>query len=298
MSAYLIPFVSVIVPVYNGEESLLKLIAALKSQTYPQDYFEVLVVDNHREPHLKNLPDWVHVYHEPRPGSYSARNKGIQHARGEILAFTDADCIPCLDWLKIGVQALKKHPHIGLVAGGIRMILSNPNNPPILEIYDTLISLTQKSFLEQKKFAATANSFTYRVLFEELGFFDSSRFSGADADWGYRVYKSGRGQIYCEEAYVEHPTRKTLKELLTRSLRVTAGSDKLQAEIDAGLRGFKKWKHHFLDRPKNLWKQLMEWLPPLSTYKILGVLILYFGIKILQVLEKLRVRLGGQAVRK
>ncbi len=57
------------------------------------------------------------MIHEPLPGSYAARNQGLSQARGNIVAFTDADCIPNPDWIEKGVRTLQKFPECGLVAG-------------------------------------------------------------------------------------------------------------------------------------------------------------------------------------
>jgi glycosyltransferase involved in cell wall biosynthesis len=61
----------------------------------------------------------VTVCHEPTQGSYAARNCGIRHARGEILAFTDADCEVCPTWIEELAQALSR-PEVMVVLGGRR----------------------------------------------------------------------------------------------------------------------------------------------------------------------------------
>jgi glycosyltransferase involved in cell wall biosynthesis len=55
---------------------------------------------------------------EARPGSYAARNTGIELARGDILAFTDADCLPAADWIEHGLAALQRVENCGLGGRG------------------------------------------------------------------------------------------------------------------------------------------------------------------------------------
>ena len=91
------PFISVIIPVWNSPDLLAKCLAALAVQSYPRERYEVLVVDNGSTDSTaavaRNYP-FVTLLSEPVPGAYRARNRGLAAARGEYVAFTDADCIP------------------------------------------------------------------------------------------------------------------------------------------------------------------------------------------------------------
>src|SRR5687767_14260928 len=97
------PSVSVIIPVYNDTERLLRCLEALEAQTYPRNRFEVIVVDNGSDvpvaDTLNRHAGCAILVTEPRPGGFVARNAGIERASGEILAFTDADCLPAASWL-------------------------------------------------------------------------------------------------------------------------------------------------------------------------------------------------------
>ena len=104
-------FVSVIIPVYNDSERLKLCLEALENQTYSKDLYEVIVVDNASEEDIKSIVgqfSQAKYTYESQSGSYVARNKGISIARGEILAFTDSDCIPASDWIEKGVANLFK----------------------------------------------------------------------------------------------------------------------------------------------------------------------------------------------
>ncbi|TEU12514.1 MAG: glycosyltransferase family 2 protein, partial [Anaerolineales bacterium] len=97
------PSVSIIVPVYNGSRTIDALLSSLLALDYPADRREILVVDNKstddtRE-RIQRYP--VALLEETEiQSSYAARNRGIEAAKGEILAFTDADCVVEPTWLK------------------------------------------------------------------------------------------------------------------------------------------------------------------------------------------------------
>src|SRR5262245_5241730 len=132
--------VSVIIPVYNDIARLAVCLDALAQQSYPADRLEIIVVDNGSTPPvaqaLAQQYPRVTFAHEPTPGSYAARNRGIQLATGTVIAFTDSDCIPSPDWIESGAAALSGTPHCGLAAGRIDMFYVNPERPSAVELYE------------------------------------------------------------------------------------------------------------------------------------------------------------------
>ena len=104
---------SIIVPVYNDPQRIQKLLYQLVNQSY--DNFEIIICDNGStdstlqivQNYCTKYPDLVQIVSENKiQSSYAARNKGIKISKGEILAFTDSDCLPELNWLEEGVKAL------------------------------------------------------------------------------------------------------------------------------------------------------------------------------------------------
>lgn len=85
-------FVSVIIPHYNDQERLSLCLDALEQQSYPLKEFEIIVIDNGSSSELcfiRNLFPQVIFDKEEKPGSYAARNKGINLSKGNILAFLE-----------------------------------------------------------------------------------------------------------------------------------------------------------------------------------------------------------------
>lgn len=228
MSAAELPFVSVIIPVYNQTELLQKCLAALAQQTYERSRFEIIVIDNvsdDPEAIAAVVADSKNVIltQEATPGSYAARNKGLALAQGEILAFTDADCIPAPDWLVEGVQQLIQHPECGQVIGDIELFFADPAHPTPVELYEQITAFPQEQLLQKLHGGATANLFTWRQVMDTVGQFDAQLKSNGDLEWGRRVHDHGYAQIYAPAVRVQHPARSSWAELVGRTRRLVGG---------------------------------------------------------------------------
>jgi glycosyltransferase involved in cell wall biosynthesis len=231
------PFVSVIVPAFNDLAGLERCLAALAAQTYDEDWHEVIVVDNgsRQDPGsvVGRFPR-ARLLREERPGSYAARNRGIVDARGEVLAFTDSDCVPARDWLAKGVEALLRAPECGFVAGRVTLEFRDPARPTPAELYDFLVmSFHQDRNITERHFGATANLFVFKRVFETVGTFDAGLMSGGDLEWGRRVFDRGLPQLYAGDAAVAHPARHTLADTFRQARRLTGGTYGLKARSGA-----------------------------------------------------------------
>lgn len=220
------PFVSVIIPVYNDDQRLQLCLRALDDQTYPRQRYEVIVVDNGSDNDIQPIVDQferVTLARELRRGSYAARNTGLSLAKGEIIAFTDSDCIPARDWLEKGVARLQAEPHTGLVAGSINVFFKDQERPTPVELYESIRAFPQQKFVNLEHYGATANVFTYRHVFDKVGTFNETLKSSGDRDWGRRVYAAGYPLVYADEVRISHPARYSFDEMYLKSLRVVGG---------------------------------------------------------------------------
>lgn len=219
-------YVSVIIPVLDDSERLAKCLGALQNQTYPQNLYQVIVVDNGSKEDIRSLVQQFSqatFTHESKPGSYSARNQGITLAQGDILAFTDSDCIPESDWIEKGVHRLTNTPNCGLVAGKITLFYQDPEHPTPVELYESIKAFPQKKYVEERNFGVTANLFTFRHVIESIGQFDCSLKSSGDLEWGNRVFSAGYQQVYADDVCIRHPARHTYRELHKKITRVLVG---------------------------------------------------------------------------
>jgi glycosyltransferase involved in cell wall biosynthesis len=218
--------VSVIIPVYNDLERLKICLNNLENQTVIQENYEIIVVDNGSDINIdnfKNLFPKVKFAYEAIPGSYAARNRGILLAQGDILAFTDSDCIPAKDWIENGMKKLLTLPENAILAGKINMFYKDSQHPNSVEIYDSITHLQQDKIVKKAYFAATANLFTYKKVFESVGLFNSELKSGGDAEWGKKAYSYGCSIIYADNCCVAHPCRYTLSSIFKKVTRISGG---------------------------------------------------------------------------
>lgn len=221
------PSVSVVVPVYNDVAALRRCLSALAQQDYPAEAIQVLVVDNASTDDVSAaMPSdpRFHLLHEARRGSYAARNTGVQRATGEVLAFTDSDCVPRPDWLTRGVDALRTPPRPDAVGGAIELFFphgSQPRTGP--EHFEVRHEFQQRKYIEEWSFAATANVFVSREVFDRVGPFDPELQSGGDTDWGNRLVGGGGRLVFAPDVVVGHPARSSWRELGRKSVRVAHG---------------------------------------------------------------------------
>ena len=219
---YPAPKVSVIVPVFADWDRVPALLAALAAQSL-QD-FEVVLVDNAPEPDAAatlaiGLIRGVQVVHCSQPGSYVARNAGAGQARGQWLAFTDADCLPQPSWLMALVEALSRAGR-SIIAGPVK-IQPGPS-PSRWEIFDTVRGIPQNVFVRHG-YAATANLALSRQLFTELNGFDPTRLSGGDAAFCRHARSRGVSLHFAPDAVVDHPARTNRDQLVTKARRIKGG---------------------------------------------------------------------------
>ncbi len=94
--------ISVVVPTYNEEKNVERCLKALTSQTLPRSSYEIIVVDGASKDRTTEIAAKYadKVIQQVSKGVGGARNDGAEAASGDIVATTDADCLPDADWLE------------------------------------------------------------------------------------------------------------------------------------------------------------------------------------------------------
>ncbi|EHJ61949.1 dolichyl-phosphate mannose synthase related protein [Novosphingobium pentaromativorans US6-1] len=218
------PLISVIIPVWNGSDVIGRCLTALREQTLPAGQFEVIVVDNGSTDNsvqiAREFPEVV-VYTEQRPGSYAARNRGLAHARGRYIAFTDADCRPDPHWLEKALKGAERNPRAGVLAGQICLFEEGEFSNALFSDYERLFSFPQA--FARRGNCATANWMSRREIFDKLGGFDENLKSGGDRAMALRIRGAGYPLVYVPEMIVGHPVRATREELIRKRRRLSGG---------------------------------------------------------------------------
>jgi GT2 family glycosyltransferase len=235
----LVPLVSVIVAVRDGAWSLPGLLERLDAQTLGRDSIEVVVVDNASRDRTAEIArgGGATVVVESVPGRARARNRGVEAASAERLAFTDVDCRPRADWLERLLPGLEQ----AAMAGG-PVLVSTRESPNAVERFDALWRFPQRDAVLNRGWSATANMAMRRGAFEEVGGFDPSfRRIGEDVDLCLRAGARGHGIVWRGDAVVEHEAERELRPVLRRGFNQAVSLDLLNRRH--GLTPGRYWRH-------------------------------------------------------
>jgi glycosyltransferase involved in cell wall biosynthesis len=207
--------VSVVVPTFKRPELLSRCLAALTQQDFDPTAYEVIVADDAASDETKRLVDyWIEkigcvpdctksapqLRYIPVTGVHgpaAARNVGWRAAGGEIIAFTDDDCIPDRNWLQAGVSAFAD----GVVGVWGQTIVPLPDTPTDYELNAARLGLGE---------FVTANCFYRRDAIASVDGFDE-RFTAAwreDSDLFFTLLEGASKFVYAPDAVVVHPIRK------------------------------------------------------------------------------------------
>lgn len=212
------PKVSVVVCSYNGANTLSDCLSSLRAIQYPD--YEIIVVDDgstdHTQEILKKFPEVIAV-HQANKGLGVARNEGIKRASGEIVVFTDSDCMADPDWLYFLVKTLLDKQYVA--CGG-------PNYSPIPKgLLQAIISLAPGSPSHVLLTDSSAehipgcNMAFWKWIFEKVGYFDPTfRKAGDDVDFCWRILFNGYQIGFNPSAIVWHYRRFTIKEYLKQQI--------------------------------------------------------------------------------
>lgn len=203
------PSASIVVPVRDAERTITECVRSLlelRADPAP----ELVVVDNGSTDGtleaLRGFGDRIVVLHEARRGAAAARNAGIAGSRGELIAFTDADCTVEPDWLAELASACDD-PRVG-VAGGT--ILATPGANQV-ELYGESIH-DHRSAIEvyEPPYAITMNWASPRRVLEQVGGFDEDFLRCQDVDLSFRIVQAGYRLAFVPGAVVHHHNESTL----------------------------------------------------------------------------------------
>ncbi len=192
-------------------------------QSLPKEEFEILVINNDpsdTKPEDILLPNNAKLYFEKDPGSYCARNLGVELAQSEIFAFTDADCIPDPQWLENGLRYLKNGADL---VGGRVEFFKEKGGDELTYLFEKTFNFKQKRNVEERGQSITANLFCKRAVAEVIGPFKTKLLSGGDFEWTSRATSSGFNIVYGNDTLVLHPARKKFSSLISKKKRTSGG---------------------------------------------------------------------------
>ncbi len=201
--------ISVVIPVFNSEKTIGKCLQSLNSQTHPS--YEVIVIDDGSTDNTAQIiqaNDSVIFIRQSRGGPSSARNKGIERANGEYVAFTDGDCIVPDDWLMELAKGLENDEVAG--SGGDQISPEDEsefgkNIQKYFKIIGFLTGYIKTSdSLGIVDHNPSCNSIYKKSILQDIGGFDPDLWPGEDVDLDYRITQKGYKLTFNPRALVFH----------------------------------------------------------------------------------------------
>jgi glycosyltransferase involved in cell wall biosynthesis len=197
------PQLSVIIPTYNCDRYLGQALDSVFSQSY-RDY-EVIVVDDGSTDHtatlLRSYGSRVQAIHQTNQGVAVARNHGIQAARGEWVAFLDADDFLLPDKLEKRMAIATAQPHLGMIHSGWQRVNSQGEFLMDVQPWLNIPQLNLESWLRWKPVLPSAMLFRRECL-EQAGGFDPRFPPAEDTDLVLRLAAMGYETAWLQEITV------------------------------------------------------------------------------------------------
>jgi len=216
--------VSVIVPVLNAEGTIGDLLDSLMRVDYRKDKLEIILVDggstDRTQEIIRSYP--VKLIVEKKKGLNIARNTGVRNSHGEIILFTDSDCVVPKDWIRQIVKNFMDK-EIGCVGGSASRygedFLSRYADESVMPV---LRRFKKRKVLENVKppmnYPAGCNMAFRRDVFNRVGEFNEEIHYGFDEDeLVERACKAGYKLVLDPKAIVRHKHRSDLKRLLRQT---------------------------------------------------------------------------------
>lgn len=222
------PRVSVIIPTYNGAKWIGKAINSILNQTYRD--FEIIVVDDGSTDHttqvLQPWRDWIHYIAQSNQGVAIARNRGLQQAQGEFIAFLDQDDWFLPDKLMSQVAMLEEHPNLGMVSSGWRVVNQQGETLSTVQPWEGIPQLTAEAWVHWKPVFLGATMFRASWLVMTGGF-DNQFQQTSDVDLVLRLAMLG-----CEADWVRQATVCYRQHDMNTSRNAIQQAQELEATLD------------------------------------------------------------------
>ena len=197
--------VSVIVPVYNNQESIKKCIEALLRQDYPKSNYEVIVVNDGSSDGTADVVTAYPVRYisQKNQGPAAARNRGAGEATGDIILFTDSDCVPDPDWIMEMVKPFAV-PDVVAVKGAYKTSQRALTARFAQIEFEERFNMLKKA--ESIDMVDTYSAGFRKGIFLEMKGFDTSFpvANNEDTELSYRMSRLGFRMVFNPDAIVYH----------------------------------------------------------------------------------------------
>jgi glycosyltransferase involved in cell wall biosynthesis len=198
--------ISVIIPAYNAKSTIGLCLEGLMDQTIPSETYEIIVVDDDSIDGTSEVVEKfgnVKLLKQPHCGPAAARNYGAKYSLGEILLFTDADCVPAKDWVERMIAPFQELDIVGVKGTYLSHQSSIISRFVQIEYEDKYKRMRRDKYID---FIDTYSAGYRRDIFLANDGFDM-RFSAAcveDQEFSFRLARQGYKMLFVPEAHVYH----------------------------------------------------------------------------------------------
>lgn len=210
------PLISVVIPVHNASQGLGACLDALERQTMPQERYEIIVVnDGPGDASVETIADrcGVTFLSQPQRGAAAARNLGAKQAQGEILLFTDADCVPESNWIEAMIAPFADQEVVGVC--GVVRTRQTSLVPRFIQLeYDYRYrNIAKHPWID---FVNTGTAGYRKHVFMEGGGFRENLLGAEDTELSFRLASQGHKMVFAPEAIVYHSHPESILEYAQR----------------------------------------------------------------------------------
>jgi len=228
----MVPYVTVVIPAFNAEATLGATLDAVSAQRDLDAVLEIIVVDDgstDRTAEIARRNPQLVLLRQPNGGPGAARNAGVRAARGDIILFTDSDCVPEPRWAR-SLVAPFVDSSIGLVMGRSHTAGGTGHLSHAKQGSD---------YVGRRAGPATrfnSNNLALRAsLARAFPFDETLRIYGEDSDLGWRMLKAGVETWYTPEAKLVHGHAHDLRSYLRDGLMQGRGTARLHYKHRRGI---------------------------------------------------------------
>jgi glycosyltransferase involved in cell wall biosynthesis len=270
---------SVVIPALNSASTISYTLSSIFSNEFPREYFEVLVIDNGSSDETvevaKKFP--ARTYYCSKKGIGPPRNLGIKMAKGDIVCFTDSDCIVEKDWLEKIFNFFEQNSEADGVGGPVFPYPCSQNK---------IQKLTGEIFVEDQGYPKEVKKVqfgsSYGIIFGSNSAYKRealmsaggySEPGGSNLELAWRLASNGRNLFFNPNMKVYHIFPSDLRSIFKQQFRWGAQSTHMRRMyfVDKGVAEllfifyFPLWHLLFLSTFTNLEKKLLHFIQ-ISTY--------------------------------
>ncbi|MFQ5859241.1 MAG: lysylphosphatidylglycerol synthase domain-containing protein [Anaerolineae bacterium] len=246
--------ISIVIPAHNAAHTIAAGLQALHNQTLPRHQYEIIVVDDgstdgtaevveqslQRQELTAAAPNTAsptnpatvdgqrpvvspaepstvaRLIQQPHCGAAAARNAGAQAARGDVIVFLDADCVPAVDWLERLVSPMSMDGVVG--TGGRVETRQQGVLPRFIQLeYDERYDRVARHRCVD--FISSATAAYRRNGFQKIGGFDTTMLGAEDVDLSFRLAEAGHKLVFAPDAIVYHTHPQSLWAYIRRKFK-------------------------------------------------------------------------------